>query len=209
MPPFYIEPPTSNLRFGDVVTGFHLAALRMDSPGGSATPLDIKIHVTRPNYFAVMTPCCSIELQSVSLAPIVEVRHKFFSFPRFAEELTRINAPMPAEEAVPPQHWAALSAERKGELIARGRSYVFYECFVYEPHAIFGKYELKKGKESWTVGHRMVDFKSIFRVDCNQIERDRDAPVGTKILQLTNATRAQLRDKLLSYFGRDADEAGG
>jgi hypothetical protein len=180
----------------------------MDSPGTGAIPLDIKIHLTRPNYFAVMTPCCSIELQSVSLAPIVEVRHRFFSFPRFAEELTRINTPMPAEEAVPPQHWAALSAESKGELIARGPSYVFYECFVYEPHAIFGNYELKKGKESWTVGHRMVDFKSIFRVDCNQIERDRDAPAGTKILQLTNAARAQLRDKLLSYFGRDADEAG-
>jgi len=206
LPAFYTDQLSSILRFGDVVTGFQLTALRVDSPGASASQLDLKIHVTRPPYFAVMTPCCSIEMQSISLAPLTEVRHSFFSVPRFEEDLTRINVPMLADQAIPPKRWESMSPGEKSELLAKGPSYVFYECFVYEPHDVFRTYELKKGKLAWNVKHRMVDFKTIFRVECVHIDRNRDAPSGIKLLQMTTAARAQLRDKLTYYFGRNADE---
>lgn len=119
----------------------------------------------------------------------------------------RINERIPAEEAVPPKHWENWSPGQESELRAKGPSYVFYQYFVYEPHAILGAYELRKGQQAWKVEHRMADFKTIFRVECAQIERDRDAPNGIKILQLTTAARGQLRDKLTAYFGCNADEA--
>jgi hypothetical protein len=78
---------------------------------------------------------------------------------------------------------------------------------VYAPNPIFETYELKKGKQAWpVVGHYMVDFKSIVRIDCALIERKREAPAGTKILELSVVARAQLRDKLAAYFGRIPDE---
>jgi hypothetical protein len=203
---FYADKPSKILRLGDVVTGFHFAALHMDSPGTEKT-LDVKIHVTRPNYFAVMTPCCSIENQSISLAPLTELRHKFFEFPRLVEDFTRLNVPMPPEETLPPKHWENLSTEEKSKLIANGPSYIFLECFIYEPNAIFATYPMKKGTQSWpAVGHRMLDFKRIVRIECTQIERNRDAPAGTKLLELTIAARSQLRDKLAYFFGRIPDE---
>jgi hypothetical protein len=202
---FYTDQPTKNLRFGDVVTGFQLAALHMDIPTNAESSPDLKIHLTRPQYFAVMTPCCSIEMQSFSIAPLVQVRSAFFAVPYFAEDLSRINVPAQPEKAVPPQHWDNLSAEEQLELVNQGLAYAFYDCFVYEPADLFTAYTVRKKKESWTTGHRLVDFKSIFRVECAQIERDRDAPGGIKVYELTTLTRAQLRDKLTAYFGRNAD----
>lgn len=202
---FYNDQPANNLRFGDVVTGFQFAALRMDSPASSGVPLDLKIHVTRPPYFAVMTPCCSIEMQSFALAPLVEVRPAFFAVPYFAEDLARINVPTPPEKALPPEHWENLSPEKQSELLDRGMSYAFFDCFVYAGHTLFAKYTLKKKNVSWEVVHRLVDFKSIFRVECARIEREHDAPSGIKVLELTTEARAQLRDKLTAYFGRNAD----
>jgi hypothetical protein len=66
LPAFYNEQPSNIFRLGDVVTGFQFAALHMNSPDPNEKHLDLKIHLTRPAYFAVMTPCCSIEDQSIS-----------------------------------------------------------------------------------------------------------------------------------------------
>src|SRR5271157_2693120 len=140
----------------------------MNSPGTATSALDLQIHLTSPLYFAVMTPCCSIEAKSISLAPLGEARHSFFSNPRFVEDMTKINSLLSPADALSPQHLAALSEEKRAEELAKGPSYVYYDCFVYEPHALFGTYVIKKGQSSWKVGHRLVDFKSIFRVECEQ-----------------------------------------
>ncbi|MGB6500863.1 MAG: hypothetical protein WBG19_05640 [Thermoplasmata archaeon] len=200
---FYSDQPSATLRFGDVVTGFQFAALHMDSPGPDEKGVDLKIHVTRPRYFAVMTPCCSIELKSISLAPLVQVRHRFFDFPPLAAELTKINSPMPPETPFTEEHWKTLSAEKQQEVLGQGNSYVFDDCFVYEANAIFPAYVLKNKKISLSaVGQYMVDFRSIARIECSQIERNHDAPSGMKLLELSVQTRGQLRDKLAHFFGR-------
>jgi hypothetical protein len=188
---------------GDVVTGFHHPAFQIDSPGNAEKSTDVRINLTRPSYFAVMTPCCSIEDQSISLAPLIEVRHRFFEIPRLAEDMTRLNSPMQPEDSLPPKAWENMTAEKKGELLARGPSYIFTECFIYEANPLLKRYALKKGTREWPdVGHRMVDFKQIFRVECNQVDRMRDAPEGTKLLELGIPTRSQLRDKLAAFFAR-------
>jgi hypothetical protein len=204
---FYSDNPSKIFRLGDVVTGFHLPAFQIDAPGAPEKSTDVRINLTRPSYFAVMTPCCSIEDQSISLAPLIEIRHRFFEIPRLAEDMTRLNAYVQPEDSLPQKAWENMPPEKKQELLTRGPSYIFIECFVYEANALLKTYPLKKGNHEWpNVGYRMVDFKQIFRVECNQIERMRDAPEGIKLLELTIQARTTLRDKLAAFFARVPDE---
>lgn len=204
---FYNDNPSKILRLGDVVTGFHLASFHVNDPGNAGKPLDLNVHVTKPLYFVVMTPCCSIENQSISLAPLTQLRQKFFEFPRLVEDMTRMNVRMEPQESLPPKHWESLSADEKGKLVAKGLSFILLDCFVYEPNGLFKPYSLKKGTKSWEgIGHMMVDFRQTFRVECPQIERGNDAPDGIKMLELSIETRSKLRDKLAHFFGRIPDE---
>lgn len=207
MAAFYSDNPSKIFRLGDVVTGFHHPAFQIHTPGALEKSTDVRINLTRPSYFAVMTPCCSIEDQSISLAPLIEIRHRFFEIPHLAEDLTRLNSHMRPEDSLPPKAWERMTPEKKVELLARGPSYIFIECFAYEPNALLKTYSLKKGTNEWpAVGHRMVDFKQIFRVECDQIGRMRDAPEGTKLLELSIPIRSQLREKLAAFFARIPEE---
>jgi hypothetical protein len=204
---FYSDSPSKIFRLGDVVTGFHHPAFQIDTPGAPEKSTDVRINLTRPSYFAVMTPCCSIEDRSISLAPLIEVRHRFFEIPRLVEDMTRLNAYMQPEDSLPQKAWEKMTPEKRGEFLAKGPGYIFTECFVYEPNPLLTTYTLKKSTHEWpNVGHRMVDFKQIFRVECNQIERMRDAPEGTKLLELSIPIRSQLRDKLAAFFARIPEE---
>lgn len=188
-----------------MVTGFQLAALYMNSPHRSAT-LDLQIHLSQPRYFAVMTPCCSIEMKSIALAPLDELSSEFLSLPQLWDDLTSVNRQMQAERAVPPKKWEHLDATKRSEILAKGMRYVLLDYFIYDVHVFFEAYPLKRNKESRDFRHRLVNFKKIFRVDCSQIDRDHDAPAGVKLLQLTDDVRGQLRDKLAYFFGRVPDE---
>lgn len=189
-----------------MVTGFHAAALHMNSLD-SSVPLDLQIHLSQPKHFVVMTPCCSIEMKSIALAPLEQLRVTFLSYPQLWDNMTRINSKMPAQDAVPPMQWQQFDEKKKAEIIAQGTKWVFLEHFIYEGHDLFEPYTIRKSKEiSHEFRCRQVDFKKIFRVDCSQIDKDHDAPAGVKLLQLTEPVRAEMRDKLAYFFGRIPDE---
>lgn len=202
--PFYLDPPTKELRFGDVVTGFQHPTVRIDSPD---LEVNLRISVTRPQYFAIMTPCCNIELKSFSLAPLESVRDALLKRPRLHENLSLINTPFVPKDGYTPEEIEKMDRDKQAELVSLPSAYSFLECFIYEPNPLFPKYEVKRAKQTWpNLQHRMVDFKSIFRVDCSLIEREQEAPSNVKVAELTVTARAQLRDKLTYYFSRDADE---
>lgn len=202
--PFYLDPPTKELRFGDVVTGFQHPTVRIDTPDSA---VDLKISVTRPQYFAVMTPCCNIELSAVSLAPLIQVRDAIvLKHPRLLANLTLINVPFQPKEGFTDGQIAKMDLAKQAELLSQSAQYAFLDCFVYEPNGLFPFYEIKRKETAAKLQYRMVDFKSIFRVECSLIEREQIVPTGVKISELTVITRAQLRDKLTFYFGRNADE---
>jgi hypothetical protein len=186
------------------VTGFQYPTVRIDTLD---SVFDLRISVTRPQYFAVMTPCCNIELKSVSLAPLEEVRESILKHPRLLQNLAVINSQYLPKDAFTPEEIDKMDADKQAELATLPVVYSYLECFVYEPNGLFPLYEVKRKKQTWSnLQHRMVDFKSIFRVECSLIEREQDAPAGVKVSELTVETRSQLRDKLTYYFGRNADE---
>jgi hypothetical protein len=48
----------------------------------------------------------------------------------------------------------------------------------------------------------MIDFRRMHKVECDRIANAKQAPLDTKILQLSVDTRAELREKLAAYFWR-------
>ena len=209
MDSFYESTPEPVLRFGDVVRGFHIATPQIDNPSGGPQE-DWAIEIAKPAYLVVMTPCCSIEKKSIAVAPLREIRPAFLNNEYFAEDLTRINRKVPPEKSVPRDVWERqLPPVRKQALLAVGLNYTFRDCFVYAPHDLLPKYELPRRRQDGDpvdMGHYMVDFKTIYRVQCDKINRDGPAPPGTKVLQLKVAPRQDMREKLSLYFGRVPEE---
>jgi hypothetical protein len=202
---FYEETPEKALRLGDVVRGFQVTTPQVHRPHQDIAH-DWTISVSATRYFVVMTPCCSIENKSIVLSPLLSVRPSFLKNEYLASDLTNINRLVPPEKSVPHGVWEGkLSPEEKSRRIKEGKVYVVRDCFVYEQHDLLQKYPLDD-KTPTMMGHYMVDFKCICRIECDQINRDSGAPPGIKLLQLTKEARQELRDKLVSYFGRIPEE---
>ncbi|OHB72844.1 MAG: hypothetical protein A2V70_01505 [Planctomycetes bacterium RBG_13_63_9] len=202
---FYDDHPQPALRFGDIIRGFQVATPQTHKPDPE-TQNNWAIAVSRPTYAAVMTPCCSIERKAFAIAPLVEIRRSFLENEYLSEDLTRINRKVAPEHSLPSSKWQNLPFDRQQTFMAKGHSYVFIDCFIYEAHELLRKYELHRKGGPIEMGHYMVDFKSICRVDCDLVNRAKPAPAGTKILQLGMSTRQAMREKLSFYYGRPAEE---
>ena len=203
--PFYLDPPTKILRFGDIVSGFQLPTVRVDAPD---TSIELRIEISKRQYFVVMTPCCDIEMQAFALAPLEQVRDAIALQPKLRENLLMVNGKFKAKDILTPEQIARMDEAKQADLATAGEEYAYQDCFIYESNGLFPRYEVKrKGQTIASLDHRMVDFKKIFHVDCSMAERSQEPPEGIKVSELSLETRAQLRDKLAFYFGRNPDEA--
>jgi hypothetical protein len=203
---FYESKPQSALRFGDVVRGYVWSSPQIDSPDANP-PVRYRVEVHSPTFAVVMSPCCSIREHVLAISPLIEVLPPFFRNPYFASDLTNINRTMSPEKAISPGRWAKLSPEEQQERLAVGNVYAFGEYFIYAPHDLLSTYTMKdKGQEDREVGHHMIDFRRICRIECNEIVTPEQAPLKTKVLQISIETRRELRDKLTWYFGRVPEE---
>ena len=52
----------------------------------------------------------------------------------------------------------------------------------------------------------MIDFRNTYKLCCDTINSAKDAPLKTKVLQISVETRKELREKIAFYFGRPAPE---
>lgn len=201
---FYESEPQAMLRFGDVVRGYVLSAPQIDSPSTSP-PVRYRLEVHSPAFAIIMSPCCSIGEHTLAISPLIEVPPQFFRNPYFASDLTNINRPMPAEKAIWPEKWATFAPEEKLERMSAGDAYALVEYFIYAPCDLLPPYPVK-GQGGREIGHYMIDFRRICRIECNRIVKPEQAPLETKLLQISIETRRELRDKLAWYFGRTPRE---
>ena len=204
---FYDPNPEPDLRFGDVITGFHLCVPQLHHPGAGPDGCVLTVAMTRPSYFAVMSPCCSIKNKQLSLTPLVQIRPAIKKTPYFVEDLTRINRRGPPDKIVPPQEWAKFTPEEQATRLAEGDDYALVDAFVYAPDPRLKTYELRLQATNFeTTGHYLIEFGSVHRIDCDPIKRNSPAPEGVKLLQLSVLTREELRQKIGSYFVRIPEE---
>ena len=204
---FYDPHPGRALRLGDVLQGLpslcHKVATLTPDLGCDGYTIDIR----HPTCSAVMSPCCSIQDGVICVAPLVHVQGSFLDNPYLEQDLTRLNRPMFAEQAVTPGKWAKLSNPEKAERSGQGLAYAFNSFFVYAPHRLLKPYVLKSNKGvEHTVRHYMVDVRGLYRIDCPAVQRDSLTASAPKVLQLSAPARDDLRGKLSNYFARVPEE---
>lgn len=198
---FYQDRIDATLGFGDVLKGFVLTAPSLVEP---LSVTNYNIEVEHPAYCVVLSPCCSIGNNVITLSPLLKVRSSFFDNPYFEEDLTRLNRKMLPQQAVSPFIWEKkLSEEERQRRILEGEAYAFIELFIFERHSFFKKYIVHlKGKDNFETNYYMIDFKNQYKINCEKIRSATEAPINSKCLQLTIETRSELRDKISFYYSR-------
>ncbi len=204
---FYNDTNDKALRFGDVLRGYVLAASNIEQPILDA---NYKINVDLPIFCVVLTPCCSIGDNIISLSPLIQIYSSFFRNPYFIEDFTRINRKMEPQQSVSADIWAKFPPEEQQKRLEKGISYALLELFIYEKNNLFPEYEISLKRDHTTEKHKtnyyMIDFRNIYKINCSKIVNSKDAPFESKCLQLSVETRSELRDKIAYYYGRPPDE---
>jgi hypothetical protein len=223
---FYSVTIDDKLRFGDVVKGYLSVIPKLTKPFGNAS-IDIQI----PQYSVLLDPCCEIGGGAISLSPLEEVSAQFFDIPYLSKDLTLLNRIGMAKDFFYPTKWNELSVEKKTDALIAAPEYGWKSYFVYEGNPLFPeyvvnrpvifnemidpatklpKYDAVKHSTSFAIRHRMINFKTTYRVQCQSIvkpEKPTDPSIlGSIVLQLSIDTRNQLREKMAHYFGKPPPE---
>ncbi len=202
---FYQSEMEQALRLGDVVKGFVSVTPNVNDPILLADGHSYSVDIQLPNFSVVLTPCCSIANQMISLTPLIKVRSNFLNNPHFDDDLTRINRVMLPVNAVHPDEWRSFTPEKQAERQAQGLTYTCAELFIYQEHPLFPPYKLGKRE----IGFYMIDFRAVYRLNCDKITREQQSEQKTPIrksLQLSVAVREQLRSKIANYYTRTPEE---
>lgn len=206
---FYQDDMDSVLRFGDVLEGYVAATPCVRGPILETSNLaeGCSIDVALPSYCVVISPCCAKGYDTISLTPLTEVRDSFFDNPHLEEDLTIVNRRIEPEHTVSPHVWDnVFSEERRQRRMRRGRAYVFLDLFVYAGNVLFPPYTVHRRGANKQTKCRMIDFRNIYRLDCEKIRSPDQAPLKSKILQLSAVARSELRDKIAYYYYRPPEE---
>ena len=190
-----------NLRLGDIIDGFSHITPTFDDLFNSKN--EFRLDIKNQQFFAILTPCCSIENNLITLLPLTQIKPSFLLNPYFSDELTRINRPGPPDKIIPPIAWEILTPEQKSKEIENGESYAFFELFIYSANEKLPKYDLKYKNSVTTMLYYMIDFKQAFTITSKKIQRGATYP---KVLQLTITSRSELRNKLAKFYSRIPDE---
>lgn len=207
---FYQEEiDRKSLRFGDVLKGYIATDITIKEPLLSMNNEchNYKMDIELPDYSAVLTPCCSIGDNLITLAPLIKLRSNFFKNPYFVEDFTIINRVIDPEKAHFPDEWEKLSSEYMEHLKRQGPAYTLLELFIYGQNDLFPKYELRNQETNYY----MIDFRKTYKLKCDLIIKPKKTPVDSpilqsKCLQLSIPARSELRDKMSYYYGRIPEE---
>lgn len=214
---FYNDPMSGFLRMGDVVKGFVSAVPEMDEPFTDKKFVNYKVIVELPKLLAIITPCCSIGDEKISVVPLEEVglRKELFEVLYLKDDMTKINRIMEPQKAFKPQRWDTFSPEKQLEILNRPADYQFNELFVYAEHDSLPPYQVKIGQVSSDSRYYMIDFRKTTRVTCKSIispntkaftDEIKQMAIDSKILELHPDARQELRNKILNYYSRIPDE---
>lgn len=203
---FYEEKPHEVLRFGDVLQGYLSSTPVIKEPILDRSIHDCHVDLNLPRYSVVMDPCCRTRHKMISLTPLIKIWGTFFDNPYLAEDLTRVNRVMTPQQAVPPEVWEKLPQEEQQKRLKEELAYAFESFFVYAPLPLFTKYTVHRKKGSVNTNYYMIDFRNTFKLCCDKIISPFNAPLESKVLQLSYTTRSELRDKVSAYYGKVPEE---
>jgi len=122
------------LRFGDVVQGFIEAVPFIVEPLNNSIlggyKCDLEIH--NPIFSVVMTPCCSIGGNTISLAPLRKITSDIFKdrHPKIIENPTLLNNKIKKKDLISPEIWNnPLYKEKRAEFESEVEKYAYKDLF--------------------------------------------------------------------------------
>ena len=204
---FYAKEADKALRFGDLLKGYFSTTPVIKEPVLGEPIKKYNIDVDFPAFSVIMDPCCQIGKKTISLTPLIPIRGSFFANPYLTGDLTRLNRKMEPQQAIPPHAWKRMTPEQRLERLAVGREYAFVSLFIYEKHDLLPKYTLHRPRGKYIeTNYYMTNFRNIHKLCCDKINTPEDAPLESKVLQLSIETRKELREKVASYYGTPPPE---
>lgn len=205
---FYEQKCDNSLRFGDVIRGYININTTIKAPILDQKCLNegYTLDIGLPEFCVVLTPCCSIGNETISLTPLIKVPKSFLSNPYFAEDLTHINRRMMPQQTIPPTTWESFSNSEKEDRLKEGFVYAYLWLFIYKENDLFMPYTINTKEGKIETKYYMIDFRNIYKINCNKIISPEKSPLESKCLQLSIQTRSELRDKISYYFGRPPEE---
>lgn len=200
-----------SLRFGDIIEGYVKSLPILDIPISESSKKEYRYHIESsfPKFSIIMTPCCNIENQLISLSPLIQIPANLFKNPYFVEDFTILNKEMEPQFAVSPYIWEKkFTKNMRQEKSNQGKGYAFNYYFVYEENVLFPEYEVELRNKKYLTRSYLVDFRYIYPLKCDKITKEKidETILKSKCLELTIFTREALRDKLANYYGRPAPE---
>jgi hypothetical protein len=198
---FYAKAISKALRFGDVVRGYFSTTPNIKEPTVGAPIKRYNIDVDTPIYSVIIDPCSQIGEKTISLAPLIPIRSSFYDNPYLMEDLTRINRKMETQQAIPPHAWKEMSQEDREKRLAVGHEYAFPSLFIYEKHDLLPPYPVHRKQGNVETNYYMINFRDIYKLCCDKINTPTDAPLESKVLELSIETRKELREKITSHYG--------
>lgn len=198
---FYTDKPDNALRFGDVLFGLPSVRSVLNETI-STNNINISFDVKANSYAVVLTPCCSIKDNYITISPLLEIDPNFLKNPYFVDDLCRINKLVPPEKRLPPERWERMSLGEQQIMIEQGEEYTFLNYFIYDAHDLLPAYKVKTKDGYADVNHYMVDFKGTTVVQSKEIITAEKSPLCVKNLQLTIQSRKILRDKISNFYTR-------
>lgn len=200
---FYTDALDNVLRFGDVIEGQLSVTPILKPLKANYNNNEYSLEIVQSKYSIVLTPCCSVSDDTIVVTPLVHIKSSFLGNPFFAEDLTRINRIMTAQNSVSPQVWSQFSVDYQTQRIEAGEQYALIENFIYEKNDLFTNYNLKlQGGSSISTTYYMVDFRNCTRITSINIRSEEGLFLNKKIAQLTIEARRDLRNKIADYYGR-------
>lgn len=200
---FYEEKPDKAFRFGDIISGYIVASPKIKQPILENKNHEYSLNIELSPYSAILSPSCSIGDKKISLVPLMKIRKSFFDNDYLKKDLTRLNRPMERKYAHNPEKHQKKGAVQEDDNSATDIVYSLVELFVYDQHDKLSPYQTRKDGVNQDIRYYMIDFRNIYKLDCDAIEKAECAPLDSKILQLSNASRTELIQKLNYYYLRE------
>jgi hypothetical protein len=128
---FYSDNYSESFRLGDIITGFTDVVPAFDSE-----PYNYTIKVNTHDYYAIMTPCCSIEKGVIAIASLLNLNNIYLLSEYLKKDFTRINQFMNRRQAMGELLWDMLKEPEKIKNLESPPQYEYKDILVYESNKI-------------------------------------------------------------------------
>ena len=143
----------------------------------------------------------------ITLCPLLQMSWGILANPDLKGRWTDINRKIQPWIALPIRQRENTSPEKKAEYLSRPPAFAYYSLFIYAGHDLLPTYTLvSKKQDDITTNWYLIDFKNAYELQCPKIVKPDNSPLESKVLQVSDQTREDLRRKIAAYYARVPNE---